>query len=75
MDARTYNQIHNEGGEGYVPSYLTTETEEPLIWRLRGQRDSIVVAMAGTSTADPRYADLSTKLAEIKAAIAREETR
>ena len=66
MNRKDYNDLHNEGGEGYVPSYLQTpETSEPRIWQLRGQRDHILAIMAGTSTEDKGYLELAAKLAAV----------
>lgn len=69
---RWYDQVHNEGGEGYNPHRGSGETPEPLIWRLIGHRDSLLAIMAGTSMQDRRYVELEADLAATNAAIARE---
>ena len=70
-----YNRINNEGGGGYNPYTEEKTTEEPIINKLWGQHDRTLHIMEGVSTADPRYAELGTKLAGIKEQIELEESK
>ena len=54
MNERKYNNLMNEGGEGYNPH--SKEEARPMD---RAERmDRLMRIMAGTSTHDPRYAEL-----------------
>ena len=76
MNKTQYNNLMNEGGEGYIPSYLEKkETEEPRIWVLRDKRDRIIDMQVSISTDDSRYAELEAQLLQIKAEIEKEAIR
>jgi len=76
MNKPNYNNLYNEGGEGYIPSkYQPKEEQEPRIWQLRGKRDSILHRMESVSTSDKRYDEYTAQLAEIEAQIAQEEAK
>lgn len=65
-----YNNLHNEGAEGYNPhDKFAAKTEEPLWSIMMDRRDRVERVMVGTSTADPRYAELDAELAVLNAAI------
>ena len=64
-----YDRIYNEGhSDGYNP--YRKQSEEPIYWQLSGKEDRLLDIMAGTSTADPRYAQLERDLAGVRAALA-----
>jgi hypothetical protein len=66
-----YNQIHNEGAEGYNPhpKHVGSDDGEPLWSKLDDQMYRTLSIMAGTSTDDPRYAKMQATVADLKAAI------
>ena len=70
-----YNNLYNEGGEGYNPYPKHVETPEPLIWQLRGKRDRILHIMESVSTADARYAQLEAEKEAIEVKIKIEEAK
>lgn len=76
MNRTSYNNLYNEGGEGYIPSkYQPKEAQEPRIWQLRGKRDSILHKMESVSTSDPRYDEYQQRLTELAAEIVAEEAK
>lgn len=67
-----YNNLYNEGGEGYNPhdQYACDDADgEPLWSRLDGEKYRLLRVMQGTSTADPRYAELERELQTVEAAL------
>lgn len=67
-----YNNLNNEGGEGYNPheQYINHDDDgEPLWSILDGKRARLMRVMNGTSTSDPRYAELEAEVATLAAAI------
>lgn len=66
-----YNNLHNEGGEGYNPheKFIGADSGEPLWSRLMDRRDRVERIIVGTSTSDPRYKELDAELATLNAAI------
>ena len=71
-----YNQIHNEGGEGYNPHPQYIEGRgEPEWSKLAGRIARVERIMDATSASSPRYAELESELAVLRAAakIARAE--
>ena len=65
-----YNNLHNEGEEGYNPyDRRAAESAEPRWSVLSGQRSRILRIMEGISISDPRYAEYEAQLAKIEAEI------
>lgn len=66
-----YNNLHNEGGEGYNPhdQYITTGGGEPEWSKLDDRKYRLMRIMEGTSTSDPRYAELEKEVETLTAAI------
>lgn len=66
-----YNNLYNEGAEGYNPhdKYLGDSTDEPLWSKLGTRRSRLIRIMEGTSTSDPRYAEMDKEVATLTAAI------
>lgn len=65
-----YNNLHNEGGEGYNPhEQYITESGEPTWSKLMDRQHKVERIMDVTSIDDPRYAELAAELATLKAAI------
>ena len=67
-----YNNIHNEGGEGYNPhdQHIETGKGEPLWSKLDERAYRIQNAMNALSESDPIFADFTAELVEVKAALA-----
>lgn len=65
-----YNNLYNEGGEGYNPYPREIETSDEPEWsRLMDRRDKVERIMDATSIDSPRYAELERELATLTAAI------
>lgn len=66
-----YNKLHNEGGEGYNPheKYITTGGGEPLWSKMDDRKYRLLRIMEGTSTSDPRYAEMEAEVETLTAAI------
>lgn len=66
-----YNNLNNEGGEGYNPhdQYINDDDGEPLWSILDGKRARLMRIMEGTSTSDPRYTEMVVEVATLEAAI------
>ena len=64
-----YNNLHNEGGEGYNPYKKREESKEPRWSILDSKRDRLVRIMNGTSMQDSRYPELEKELAVVEAEI------
>ena len=66
-----YNNIHNEGGEGYNPhpKHISTGGGEPLWSKLQDRADRLQRIQNGTSPSDSRYAELEAERAEVLAAL------
>lgn len=66
-----YNNLHNEGGEGYNPhdQYITTGGGEPEWSKLDDRKYRLMRIMEGTSTSDPRYAEMGKEVETLTAAI------
>ena len=66
-----YNQVHNEGGEGYNPhpKQLDGGDGEPVWSKLDDKLYRTMRIMEGTSSSDPRYAELESQVVDLKAAI------
>lgn len=66
-----YNNLHNEGGEGYNPhdQYITTGGGEPEWSKLDDRKYRLMRIMEGTSTSDPRYAEMEKEVETLTAAI------
>lgn len=66
-----YNNLHNEGGEGYNPheKYITTGGGEPLWSKMDDRKYRLLRIMEGTSTSDPRYAEMEAEVETLTAAI------
>lgn len=66
-----YNNLHNEGGEGYNPheKYITTGGGEPLWSKMDDRKYRLLRIMEGTSTSDPRYAEMESEVETLTAAI------
>lgn len=64
-----YNNLHNEGGEGYNPheKYIG-ETDEPLWSKLGDKAYRLQNLLNATSDEDPRYAAIEAELAVVRAA-------
>lgn len=69
---KEYNDLFNEGGEGYNP-YPKKRAAIPQWVILSNVRDRILRVIAGVSINDPRYTELTAELAavEIKLAAAK----
>lgn len=67
-----YNNLQNEGEEGYNPhpQYLQDNDGEPEWSKLDDKKYYIMRRMEGTSTSDPRYAEMGKEVATLTAAIA-----
>lgn len=65
-----YNNLQNEGGEGYNPhdKYITTGGE-PEWSKLDDRKYRLLRIMEGTSTSDPRYAEMEKEVETLTAAI------
>lgn len=66
-----YNNIHNEGGEGYNPHAKDVDVGdgEPLWSKLGSRAAKLLRIMNCTSDADPSYAKLESERAEVLAAL------
>ncbi len=66
-----YNNLGNEGGEGYNPhdQYITTGGGEPEWSKLDDRKYRLLRIMEGTSTSDPRYAEMEAEVETLTAAI------
>jgi len=66
-----YNNLFNEGGEGYNPhdQYITTGAGEPEWSKLDDRKYRLMWKMEGTSTSDPRYAEMEKEVETLTAAI------
>lgn len=66
-----YNNLQNEGGEGYNPhdKYITTGDGEPEWSKLDDRKYRLLRIMEGTSTSDPRYAEMEKEVETLTAAI------
>ncbi|TXH50487.1 MAG: hypothetical protein E6Q97_20320 [Desulfurellales bacterium] len=66
-----YNNLFNEGGEGYNPhdQYITTGGGEPEWSKLDDRKYRLLRIMEGTSTSDPRYAEMEKEVETLTAAI------
>ncbi len=66
-----YNNLFNEGGEGYNPhdQYITTGSGEPEWSKLDDRKYRLLRIMEGTSTSDPRYAEMEAEVETLTAAI------
>lgn len=66
-----YNNLFNEGGEGYNPhdQYITTGSGEPEWSKLDDRKYRLLRIMEGTSTSDPRYAEMEKEVETLTAAI------
>ena len=66
-----YNNLFNEGGEGYNPhdQYITTGGGEPEWSKLDDSKYRLLRIMEGTSTSDPRYAEMEKEVKTLTAAI------
>ena len=65
-----YNNLYNEGGEGYNPhSQHIDQTPEPVWSQLMDRQHKVERIMDATSIDDPRYAELATELVTLKVAI------
>lgn len=65
-----YNNLQNEGGEGYNPhdKYISND-EEPEWSRLDDQRSRLIRRLEITSTSDARYAEIEAEIATLEAAV------
>lgn len=72
-----YNNLHNEGAEGYNPhdKHITTDDGEPEWSKLDDKKYYIMRCMEGTSTSDPRYAEMEKEVETLTAAIAIAKTQ
>jgi len=61
-----YDDLHNEGAEGYNP-HRTKDDGEPEWSRIQEQMARVERIMTGTSTNDPRYAQLEAEYAALEA--------
>lgn len=66
-----YNNLHNEGEEGYNPhdQYISTGSGEPEWSKLDDKKYCLMRRMEGTSTSDPRYAEMENEVEILTAAI------
>lgn len=66
-----YNNLYNEGDEGYNPhdQYISAGNGEPEWSKLDDQKYYIMRRMEGTSTSDPRYAEMEKEVEILTAAI------
>ncbi len=66
-----YNNLFNESGEGYNPhdQYITTGGGEPEWSKLDDRKYRLLRIMEGTSTSDPRYAEMENEVETLTAAI------
>lgn len=66
-----YNNLFNEDGEGYNPhdQYITTGGGEPEWSKLDDRKYRLLRIMEGTSTSDPRYAEMEKEVETLTAAI------
>lgn len=66
-----YNNLFNEGGEGYNPheKYLTTGGGEPVWSKLDTRMHRLMRIMEGTSVYDRRYEEMEKEVAVLKDAI------
>ena len=66
-----YNNLFNEGGEGYNPhdQYITTGGGEPEWSKLDDRKYRLLRIMEGTSTTNPRYAEMEKEVETLTAAI------
>jgi len=65
-----YNNIHNEGGEGFNPHAKHIQTGgEPLWSKLDDEAARLLRILNGTSESDSRFAELTAKRAEVLAAL------
>jgi hypothetical protein len=67
---KAYNDLMNEGGEGYNPheKFVESGAGEPLWSKLEGKAARISRIMEGTSIDDPRYSELDAEYKVLKAA-------
>jgi hypothetical protein len=65
-----YNNLQNEGGDGYNPYDANTQVDnEPLWIKLDDQRHRLMRIMEATSTSGLRYAQLVGEVAALEAQI------
>jgi len=62
-----YNDLHNEGGEGYNPYPKRTESKEPRWSILEGKISRAIRIQNGTSTQDARYEELKKEIETLEA--------
>jgi hypothetical protein len=65
-----YNNLHNEGGEGYNPheEHVSTGYGEPLWSKLETEAYRLQNLINGTSDTNPGWKQLNDQLATIRAA-------
>ena len=61
---KRFNNLYNEGGEGYNP-HRPKDADIPKWVVLLGERDRILRVMEATSLRDPRYAEPAAELAHL----------
>ncbi len=66
-----YNNINNEGGEGFNPhsKYVEAENGEPLWSILEGKQYRLKRIKNGTPTGSDRYEELEKEISELGVAI------
>lgn len=66
----SYNNLHNEGGEGYNPhAKYIGESSEPAWSKMMDRMHQLERIMDGTSVSDPQYADMASEVDKLRAAI------
>jgi hypothetical protein len=67
---KAYNDLHNEGGEGYNPhdKYIETGAGEPLWSQLSDKIYRLQNVANATSIDDPRWKQLNAEIKVLKAA-------
>ena len=65
MDAKTWDEVINEGGEGYNP-YTAPKGGEPAWSKVMDMYHRTCKIMDATSTSDPEYSKLAARAAELK---------
>lgn len=63
---KLYDNLHNEGGEGYNPFREKGGPSPPKGMALSEKKDRLKSIMAGTSIDDPRYAELQEQVKDIE---------
>lgn len=66
-----YNNLHNEGGEGYNPhdQYIDTGSGEPEWSKLDDRRWRLINRLNATSTDDPSYTQMEAEIETLSEAI------